>query len=53
MKGAYLISASPDLFGEARSILIEAGAKAAADVVQLQDEQGRLFTLYEVDPSVD
>ncbi|WP_282695780.1 hypothetical protein [Streptomyces sp. CC208A] len=48
-----MISASAGLFGEARSILIEAGAKSSVDVVQLEDEQGHLFTLYEVDPSAD
>lgn len=53
MKGAYLISTSASLFDEARNILIEAGANAAEDVVQLDDGQGHLFTLYEADPSVD
>ncbi|MFG2840212.1 hypothetical protein ACGFZH_04615 [Streptomyces zaomyceticus] len=48
-----MISGSADLFDETRSILIEAGAEAAADVVQLDDGKGHLFTVYEADPSVD
>ncbi|MFE0642644.1 hypothetical protein ACFW2Y_13665 [Streptomyces sp. NPDC058877] len=53
MKGAYLISTSTDLFDKIHSILLEVGAKAAADVVQLDDGQGHLFTVYEADPSLD
>ncbi|MFB7337502.1 hypothetical protein ACFC00_38720 [Streptomyces adustus] len=48
-----MISTSASLFDEACSILIEAGAEATADVAQLDDGQGHLFTLYKADPSVD
>jgi hypothetical protein len=47
MKGAYLFSASPDLFSRVREILIREGARAASDdVVQVRDSEDRFLTIY-------
>lgn len=55
MKGAFVVSSDMHVFDEARDALVRIGAKATEDdVVQLQDELGRLFTIYRsIDPSTD
>lgn len=51
MKDAILLSFDPRLFDKARDILVARGATYYAEdgdrVVQLQNEAGQLFTLYE------
>lgn len=46
MKSAFLLSEVPGVFEAAAAFLRSLGAKSAADVVQLTDADGRLFTLY-------
>ena len=47
MKGAFLISEDPGIFGKVRDALVRAGAIATDDdVVQLRDEQGNLVTVF-------
>lgn len=52
MKGGFIISLDPRLFSRNSSVLARIGARRATDYdgddfVQLADEEGRLFTLYE------
>lgn len=53
MKGAFLISVGEDFFKEIVESLLADGADYTAEFggeVQLQDDEGRLFALYPVDP---
>lgn len=53
MKSAFLISLGEAFFEEVMESLVLDGADCTADFggqVQLQDEEGRLFTVYPVDP---
>ena len=52
MSGGFLISVDPDLYQRVAAVLIDLGGVVAADdvagdAVQLTDDEGRVFTLYE------
>jgi hypothetical protein len=55
MSGGFLIALDSDLYRRAAAAIVELGGVAATDVlggavVQLTDDKGRLFTLYETVP---
>jgi hypothetical protein len=45
MRGAFLVSDSPDIYRDVSVALVDMGAVAYEEVVQLRDDQGRLFTV--------
>ena len=51
MSGGFLLGMDGDLFRRASMVLVDMGATTArtddGDAVQLSDDEGRLFTLYE------
>ena len=49
MKGAYLLSESQRLFDDAKRVLVGLGAQCSrdGDVVQIENEKGELFTLFD------